>query len=158
MTDMLTLEGITQPIGEWALDYGIPSSLILDRIRRGWPVDRAITKPMYVPPARAASLRRWAAHGRQPNLDEQAWNPPKPRGPAKTGKRYTHDGQTLSIEQWALVVGIPASIIRSRVRHRWSIATALTEPYAGVVKNLSASEGTGGGSLAQDIPQLEFLQ
>ena len=51
MTDaMLTHDGITQPITEWALDYGIYPNVITDRLARGWSVDRAIITPMVTAP------------------------------------------------------------------------------------------------------------
>ncbi|WP_020187106.1 hypothetical protein [Methylopila sp. 73B] len=43
---ILTHEGITQPVEEWALDYGIPSETIRKRIGRGWPVAEAIEIPV----------------------------------------------------------------------------------------------------------------
>lgn len=46
----ITLDDITQPVVEWALDYGIYPSVILDRLARGWPVERAITTPMVTVP------------------------------------------------------------------------------------------------------------
>ncbi|MEW9838088.1 hypothetical protein [Mesorhizobium marinum] len=48
--DPLTHDGITQPIVEWALDYGIPPGLILKRLQRGMSVGPAITTPMRARP------------------------------------------------------------------------------------------------------------
>jgi hypothetical protein len=46
---LLSLDGVTQPVDEWAADYGIPASLIAARIAKGWNEERAITTPMRVP-------------------------------------------------------------------------------------------------------------
>ncbi|TJV71051.1 MAG: hypothetical protein E5X76_17850 [Mesorhizobium sp.] len=48
--DLLTLDGVTQPIIEWALDYGIPAKRIMDRLQKGMTVEKAITKPIRAKP------------------------------------------------------------------------------------------------------------
>jgi hypothetical protein len=48
--ELLTFDGITQSINEWALDYGIPAKTIMSRLQQGMPVERAITKPILVKP------------------------------------------------------------------------------------------------------------
>jgi len=40
---VLTLNGTTRPIGEWASLLGIPKSTIRERLKRGWSVDRALS-------------------------------------------------------------------------------------------------------------------
>jgi len=47
---IVSFDGITQSISEWALDYGIPATLIVERLHRGWSIPRAITEPMPVKP------------------------------------------------------------------------------------------------------------
>ena len=89
--DCLTYQGITQPVVEWALDYGIPSALILTRLKSGASVERAITKPMTAKPG--------------DKLDNDAFY----------GRR-------------------------------------------GRVSNYQASKGTGAGSVAQEIPEIDFSQ
>ncbi|ESX86945.1 hypothetical protein [Mesorhizobium sp. LSHC412B00] len=46
----LTFEGISQPIWEWALDYGIPVRTIMTRLHQGMSVERAITKTILAKP------------------------------------------------------------------------------------------------------------
>lgn len=48
--DPLTFDGITQPICEWALDYGIPAATIMARLHQGMSVEKAITKPIRTRP------------------------------------------------------------------------------------------------------------
>jgi hypothetical protein len=43
---MLTFDGTTQSVTEWALDYGITPHTISRRLRKGWSVGRAITTPI----------------------------------------------------------------------------------------------------------------
>lgn len=41
----LTVDGVTKKVNDWALEYKIPVSMILERIRHGWSVKDAITRP-----------------------------------------------------------------------------------------------------------------
>jgi len=61
--DLVTLDGVTQPLIEWALDYGIPIKLLLNRIRLGMPVVKAITKPMPVKPGQKLDDEAWGVVG-----------------------------------------------------------------------------------------------
>ena len=72
--------------------------------------------------------------------------------------KITFDGQTMTFSKWSVIVGLPAPLIRARIELGWSIERALTTPRRGVVSNLQAPIGTGGGSTAQDISEIEFSQ
>jgi hypothetical protein len=48
--DLLTLDGITQPITEWALDYGIPAAKIMARLKQGMTIEKAVTTPIRAKP------------------------------------------------------------------------------------------------------------
>ena len=48
---MITFDGLSQPLNDWALDYGIYPDVITDRLARGWSVERTITTPMAVAPS-----------------------------------------------------------------------------------------------------------
>lgn len=39
---LLTYQGTTQSVTEWALDYGIPPATIIKRLKDGWPVGWSI--------------------------------------------------------------------------------------------------------------------
>ncbi|KFL30649.1 hypothetical protein JP75_14345 [Devosia riboflavina] len=145
---MLTHDGITQPINEWALDYGIYPDVIADRLERRWSVERAITTPMVVVP-------------------RQRLNKPEPRTaqrPASTkrGKRLTYMGQCLTVCEWSAVIGVTTHTINNRIRKGMPIEGVLSRALPigrpGVAQNLCPSKGTGGGSVAQDIPQIEFSE
>jgi len=168
--DLLTYDGVTQPITEWALDYGIPAELIIDRINAGLSVEDAITAPMEVAPGQ-----------RLP--DQQP----------KKNVTYTHDGQTLTLGEWARCAGIKYGTLRYRVngagmsigdainmaKHAkpgsasrvdpkplpngfaitiGTVRIEITDLGRGVVSNLKAFEGTGAGSAAQDRPEIDFSQ
>ena len=134
--DVLTFDGVTQSIAEWALDYGIPVKTILHRLRKGMSVERAITKPIHVKPG-----------DKLPEPEAR----PKPR--------FDFDGRTLTVKEWSAVTGLPTQIIHSRISGGWSIERTLTEPYQprwGVVTDFGPSTGTGAGSIAQDGTNLSF--
>ena len=44
----LQAEGKTQTIGEWATEKGLPYIQLHRRLSKGWPVDRALNKPLEV--------------------------------------------------------------------------------------------------------------
>ena len=46
--DLLTLHNLSQSITDWALDYGIPPDLIIERLRTGKSIEEAVTLPMKV--------------------------------------------------------------------------------------------------------------
>lgn len=103
--DMLTIDGVTKPIVEWALDYGIYPNVITDRLERGWSVDRAVTTPMIATPRQRLLVK----HLRNLPALKRIGRPPGRKAP-------------------------------------------------GVVRDLPASLGTGGGPIAQDISEIEFSQ
>jgi hypothetical protein len=142
----LTLDGITQSIGEWALDYGIPVKLIRSRLKRGWSEERAVTEPMVV----------WRGEKLPPDamLDEEPEAPtvrqPAPRpGPApivitpahralarRTARRHryspkliTFRGVSLSCAQWAAALGISTQAMHRRFKTK-PLPEALTPPPA----------------------------
>lgn len=165
MTDaMLTHDGITQPITEWALDYGIYPNVITDRLARGWSVDRAIITPMVTAPHQRLdhkhlpdlpTLRRVAKRLKATALS-------KGKGGSRPSIFVEFAGDRLSLQQWSERTGIAASTIRRRIKAGWPVQIALSagcmsgKCRSGVAKNFAALEGTGGGSTAQDIPQIEF--
>jgi hypothetical protein len=102
---MITFEGITQPIEEWALDYGIPAKLIKDRLKRGWTVERAITQPM-----------------RLVKLSKR-----KPASQDRRARLYTHNGETLMVRQWAERAGVSPDTFRQRLVAGWTFAEAIGE-------------------------------
>lgn len=144
----LTHEGITQPIREWALDYGIPTHLIRDRLRRGWTVEKAITTPMNVAPG-----ERLMDRARRPS------------GASSHRRRFEHAGRSLTVTQWAEHTGISYATLANRLRSGWPVGKALTKPvrrqsdqHPGVVSNFPPVSGTGAGSTAQETPEITFSE
>ncbi len=146
----LTFDGITQPIAEWALDYGIPADLIRDRLRKGWTVERAITAPMRVhkgqkleaPKAPKAPARRgtYTYKGRTQSLahwaEQYRLDPGTARCRLRKGipldhpigdhaRRFTHDGKTLTAKQWAQHLGLSPFTVMHRLRRGLPLDQAL---------------------------------
>lgn len=130
--DLLTYNGITQPIHEWALDYGITPELIMKRLGAGMSVEAAVTKPMIV--------------RKGEKLPDQA----------REVITLTFNGRTLTLSEWAKVTGVKRSVLAYRLAVGWSVERILTTPRIarGVSSDLAASLGTGGGSVAQEIPNI----
>lgn len=90
----------------------------------------------------------------------------------KPAKRLTHEGETHSLSGWAQIPGIPAGRIRDRLTLGWSVQEALTTPpnskrrseaeaasnqhAPGVVDHFAPVEGTGAGSTAQEMTDIDF--
>lgn len=68
---VLECEGIAQPIAEHALDYGIPVRLIVQRLKYGWDIERAITTPMQLRrPRKQAANDNAPGGGSRPEANE----------------------------------------------------------------------------------------
>lgn len=95
---LLTLNGETLCVADWAIKTGLRRSVIQGRINRGWPVERMLTEPPY---------------GTRHNN--------------KQTRFITHDGVTQSLAEWAHITGLSSSTILARLRLGWPIAKALTQ-------------------------------
>lgn len=167
MTDaLLTFDGITQPINDWALDYGIYPAVIAERLEHGWTAERAITTPMAIAPRQRLEANHLPG---LPELTRKRRRCTKPvrrmrknnRG-AKSRHYIEHDGERLSVSQWSERVGISATTLRRRFKDGWPIHLVLSsERMSGqgrVVRDFAPISGTGGGRHAQDISELEFSE
>lgn len=101
--DLLTYDGTTQPIAEWALDYGIPADLIIERLKQGQSIEAAITTMM-------------------------PFAPEKPRHDGRAHV-YTHDGETLTIREWAERTGIARATLTQRLARGMPIAEAIDKDF-----------------------------
>lgn len=99
---------------------------------------------------------------------------PRPKQVKCADRLITFDGNTLTMQQWADLVGLSVAQIASRLRQDWSVERALTQPVGtrsrtwgasgavtgkhapGVGCDFLSVEGTGGGRSAQDSPKINF--
>lgn len=146
--DLLTHAGITQPVDEWALDYGVYPAVILDRLARGWPAERAITRPMVT------------VLGQRLRADLMPRLPKVKRRVG--GELFTYDGTSLTLTEWSAATGISLNTMRSRLKAGMPIGAVLTPGRrprrTGVVADFPWPMGTGGGPIAQDFTEIEFSQ
>lgn len=112
MTTHLTIEDVTQPIAEWALDYGVPASLIRSRLRRGWSEERAVTEPMIV--------RQGEKLPADAMVDESV--------ATSSSGSIAFDGITLTITEWAHRIGVKPNTLRMRLANGWPLERALLLP------------------------------
>lgn len=103
----IEFEGVTQSISEWAIDYGILSSVIVGRLKKGWSVADAITKPV--------SVRRGY---RLPSLSDRR------KADAKTPRtRHPFNLKAMCAQR-----GVKYGTVISRLHTGMSLEAALTKP------------------------------
>lgn len=91
---------------------------------------------------------------------------PRPKKPSQANgrpaKRYTVNGITLPLSEWALRGGMTTSALHQRMRKGWTIEEVVKVPPGhrrpGVVENLPGFSGTGGGSTAQETTDITFSE
>ncbi|MGP4670255.1 hypothetical protein [Agrobacterium pusense] len=144
---ILEHDGIKQPIKEWALDYGVTPAIIMARIERGQTIADAITTPMKTgfrgqklasrdmeALIRASSRRRESerrkivAASHAANARRSNRNVAKVRSSGRNVLMLSHQGETLSLLEWAERTGLNAVTIRARLYAGWEIERALTAP------------------------------
>lgn len=96
---MLTHDGKTMCISEWAESLGWNQGQILNRLYLGWSVDDALTTPI------------------------------RPRKRLGRNRLIEWNGQSKTIGEWATNRGISVAALRLRISHGWSIDEAMTRPY-----------------------------
>lgn len=134
-TTILKLNGITKPLTEWAVQYGISYKIIHQRIADGWSARRAVTTPI-------GGMGEWharrltfngktqtvAAWARETGiggaticsrLDNLGWSIEKalstPKRPLKPRAKVKYNGQPVSILQAAKMIGVTPSTLYHRV-------------------------------------------
>lgn len=160
---LITFDGVTQSLTDWALDYGITPETIRRRLSKGWPVAKAITTPI---PAKPGDKLTGAYIDAA--LDEAKPSTPKAKTPKRPHARrasdihLTFNGVERSLSEWAKLTGINHATLRWRHKNGWPVANILSEPAAknsegpGVGIDFERHEGTGGGRSAQDRPKISF--
>lgn len=99
---LLTFQGQTCCISEWAEILGLQEQLIHSRLKRGWSVNRALSTKV--------------------NKDD-------PKGTRTSNRNITYNGKTMPIYKWAKEVGLPAMVLYKRITtYKWPVERALTEP------------------------------
>lgn len=110
---LLTLNGVTKTMAEWAEDTGLTYNTIKQRINKlGWNIEKAITTPQ----------RKFG-------------NTEAPLGDGITlaGKVFmlTYNGETLSSKQWSDRLGYNKGCITRRIKKGWSAKQCIETPRRG---------------------------
>lgn len=134
-----THDGHTATVKQWAAKLGLAPATIKRRMSKGLTFEQAIT------------VQRHTC---------------KPIGRKPTGRpaqRYTVDGVTLPLSEWAERLGLSVAALHVRLHKGWTIAEAVTVPKGhqrnrGVALNLPLVSGTGAGSTAQETPEITFSE
>lgn len=100
-TRTYTLDGVTRTHTEWARRLRIHPYVLDQRFAAGWDERRALTTPRV----------------------------PDTQRPGKAGRRYTLDGVSKTVAEWASDVGVSYNTMYDRLcRRGWSVRRALTAP------------------------------
>lgn len=140
---LITFNGTTQCVTDWANQFGIPPSTLMRRLKRGWSIEEALTTAAI--PLRnitfngiTMSLSQWA---RQLNMSHTALSSRFRRGwtveealattpgtPRTQDELITCNSQTMSLTDWARHLGMCRKTLQNRLDHGWSIEKTLTRP------------------------------
>lgn len=125
-----TINGTTRTAAEWCGRTGIPLSLAYQRIRACWEPERAftLTRQEACEEALAKARASYTAlsHRIQIRNSEEASNPK--RQPSASAPRYEHNGENLTLKEWAERTGIKKGTLYKRiVLSGWPIAEALSD-------------------------------
>lgn len=182
-----TRAGKTQTLQQWSEELGVSYSTLYARIRTlGIPAERALD-PDFKRRTGGRNPKRYTHGGR--TLTQHQWAEeigitdcalrlrfgrglPLERALAigklkqRTNiKRYTHDGKTMTLPEWAKHAGLTYGALMQRLA-RHSLADALAIPprrivrrkHRGVPSDLEGLKGTGAGSTAQEIHEITFAK
>lgn len=114
---VVTVDGVSRTVEEWARHHGITTNAIYERIRRSWPLELAVSAPRGATYAHATAPKRVRGDA-----------PPVPRVHAFESQLVTHDGRTQDVLAWAHEVGVSIATVKQRMRDGESLERACTTP------------------------------
>ena len=143
-----TVGEMSLTLREWANYLGITPNALSTRIHRLGSLEAVIER----------HGTTTASHGKRATASHA------------DAQRVTFNGETLTVAEWAERIGVNRQTLIVRLR-RWPIERALTEPLhsrmsrnsqhrgrPGVVINLPPVVGTGAGSVACEISEIDFSE
>lgn len=113
-----TINGTTRTAAEWCARFGVPLALAQSRMGRSWAPERAFTMTSAEARAEALAIAR-----QSPRLTIS--NDRKRRAPSASTPRYSHNGESLTLAQWADRVGLKKGTLAKRIRSGLTLAEAL---------------------------------
>lgn len=141
-TLLITYNGRTQFLTQWATEIGILQSTLSTRLGRfGWSIERALTTPCQknseielTHNGITLTLSGWAE---RIGLSKETLLKRRRRGlpveeilsTACRGEKYEHKGESRTVRGWAEVTGLDENTLLARLRNGWTIEEALeTKP------------------------------
>jgi lambda repressor-like predicted transcriptional regulator len=109
----LTHNGKTRTIAEWAEISGVSDAVIRRRLDQGLSAEEALSKDYKRP--KTTGSHRWNDHIARMHAARRA-----------SAKRYTVDGRSLTLREWAEQSGLKLSTLQGRITDGWTIERALT--------------------------------
>lgn len=109
-----TIQGTTRTAGEWCARFDVPLTLGKSRLSSGWTPERAFTLTKQEV-ARAQTMAR-QVQSRSQSAPVRA-HAPVPH--------YEHDGESLTLTQWANRAGLKKGTLAKRLRCGMTLADAL---------------------------------
>jgi hypothetical protein len=136
----ISFNGKTQLLSDWAAELGISHQVILDRLKKKWPIEKVLSTEDYrlwliEYDGRTQTLEAWA---REIGMDSVSLSDRFTRGwdvekalttkPKKFNK-FTYKGQTKTLGLWAREYSIHYQTLYHRIFNLgWTIEKALTTP------------------------------
>lgn len=135
----ITHGGTTQPVEEWALDYGLDPFILSLRLEAGWPPADAIETPLdhapgyrlpdycdacLLPPDTGTSDR--PDDRRTPAEQRRKGGNPNGR---ETSVFIEHGGLRLSLKEWSARLNVPRGTLYARLRAGHPAASILAPSY-----------------------------
>ena len=124
-----TINGTTRTAAEWCARFGVPLALAQSRMGRSWAPERAFTMTSAEARAEALAIAR-----QSPRLTIS--NDRKRRVPSASTPRYTHNGESLTLAQWADRVGLKKGTLAKRIRSGLTLAEALALNLRGTATDI----------------------
>ena len=138
--NIITYNGETHCIAEWAEILGIDKGLIIDRLDYGWSVEKTFKTPInnhllkYTFKNKTQLLSEWAKELNIPlatlriRLQDLKWTIEKAFTTPLLKQKMTYKGQTKTKKEWAKIYNMPVGTLKGRLNMGWSIKKALTTP------------------------------
>lgn len=180
-TDAITHDGHTRTIKQWSQRTGIPAFKIFSRLSLGWTTAKALSGPVVITfNGETLTIPEWSERTGLSELAiksrlREGWTPERTlthgtKAPTVKRPVITYDGETLPLTEWSARTGIAYGVLNSRLASNWTPERILTTPVKvraptaqaptqaqpGVVSDFAGSEGTGGGRLLQETPEISF--
>lgn len=115
-----TINGTTRTAAEWCERTGIPLGTVRKRINAGWTPERAFTMTR-------AHVRREHRARVDVSVKAMLQRTGQTRRAARASTpRYEHNGESLTLLEWAQRIGVKKGTLRKRLASGWSIGEALT--------------------------------